>query len=357
MPVKLKALDAQRVVITGASSGIGLETAREFAKAGAKVLLVARNEEALQGAVEDIRAKGGVAEHVVADVADAEAVERVADRAVALFGGIDTWVNDAGASVYAPLQHTPLDEHRRIFDVNYFGVVHGSLAAVKRMREDGGAIINIGSVLSDMPAPIQGAYAASKHALKGFTDSLRIDLMADAVPIVVTLIKPSAINTPYKDHARNRMEDGAGLPPPIYQPETVARAILHAAHKPTREITVGGGGRLQVLGFAFAPRLSDKLMAAAGPRLMKDKESAPNRQGNLFDPGRGGHAHSDAVAPMPFSLYTAAAKHPGWALGIGVALGAMLAGALVADRYGEEVRRYARPYVKRYVKPALRRFR
>jgi len=354
--LKLKALDEQRVVITGASSGIGLETARRFARAGARVLLVSRNDEALQAIVEEIRSIGGVAEFAVADVGDEAAVEAAADRAVSLFGGIDTWVNDAGTSTYGDVVDVPLNEHRRIFDTNYFGVVHGSLAAVKRMRERGGALINVGSVVGDMPSPQLAAYVATKHAVKGFTETLRIELMHDAVPIAVTLIKPSAVNTPFKEHGKNRMGVAAALPPPIYEPSVVADAILHAARKPTREITVGAGGKLQALTYAMAPALGDKLFAKFGERLVQKPSDPPQRGDNLFQAGRDGEERSDAPLPRGFSLYTLAQTHPGWMVGLGVAAGVLIAGAAAAQ-HAPELRRRARPYVRRYVRPYLKRFR
>lgn len=349
MRYNLKPLDEQRVVVTGASSGIGLETAQRFAKAGARVLLASRNAEALEAAVEEIRSAGGKAEYAVTDVGDNEAVEALADRAVQLFGGIDTWVNDAGAATYGDVTELPIAEHRQVFDTNYFGVVHGSLAALKRMREGGGALINIGSVLSDMPTPLMAPYVASKHAVKGFTDSLRVELMHDRVPVSVTLIKPSAINTPFKDHGRNHMKHAAALPPPIYQPNVVADAILHAAHKPTREITVGAAGRMQVLGYSLAPNLADRLFATVGERLLQDHSRADDGRDNLFEAGDDGRTRSDAPYPRGFSVYTAMQTHPGWTLGLGVAAGVVLAGAVAADRFGGE----ARPLVRR----ALRRWR
>ncbi len=360
MSLKLKPLDEQRVVITGASSGIGLETARRFAKAGARVLLVSRNGEALQAIVEDIRAEGGKAEYAVADAGDEAAVEAAANRAVELFGGIDTWVNDAGTSTYGDVVDLPLEEHRRIFDTNYFGVVNGSLAAVKRMREGGGAIINLGSVVSDFPSPQLAAYVASKHAIKGFTESLRIELMHDEAAIAVTLIKPSAINTPFKEHGKNRMGVAAALPPPVYQPNVVADAILHAARRPTREITVGAGGKLQALAYAVAPALSEKLFAAVGERLVQTPGQPPQSGDNLFGPGEDGEARSDAPMARGFSLYTLAQTHGGWVLGAGVAAGVLIATAIANERYGDDLRKRAKPYVRdarRAVKPYLREAR
>jgi short-subunit dehydrogenase len=196
MAIKLKPLKEQVIIITGASSGIGLATARAAAAKGAKVVLVSRNEEALAQIEQEIKAAGGEAIHVRADVGIKEQVQWIADTAMYHFGRIDTWVNDAGVSIYGRLEEVSEEDNRRLFDTNFWGVVNGSLAAVKCMRNTGGAIINIGSELSDLSIPLQGMYSASKHAVKGFTDALRIELEEDKAPISVTLIKPAAGSHP-----------------------------------------------------------------------------------------------------------------------------------------------------------------
>lgn len=351
MPVKLKPLSEQRVVVTGASSGIGLETARRFAAEGARVLLVARNEEALQAAVEEIRADGGRAEYAVADVGDEAAVDAAAQAAVERFGGVDTWVNDAGTSIYAKLPDTPMADHRRLFDTNYWGVVHGSNAAVRLLRESGGALITVGSVLSDMPSPLLGAYTASKHAVKGFTDSLRLDLMSAQAPISVTLIKPSAINTPFPEHGQNRMDEGANIPPPVYEPQTVARAILHAASRPTREITVGGGGKFQVIAYKLAPGLSNTLTSRVVPRLLRRPGAPPEGDSNLYSAGRNERVRGDAPFSQPVSLFTELRTNPGLALGIGLTVGVLVAG-VVAAAHREAIERQVRRHGPRLVRHA-----
>lgn len=351
MPIKLKDLSEQRVVVTGASSGIGLETARRFAAEGAHVLLVARNEDALQAAVEDIRASGGRAEFFVADVGDEAAVEAAADAAVERLGGLDTWVNDAGTSIYAELPDTPVEDHRRLFDTNYWGVVHGSNAAVRRLKENGGALITVGSVLSDMPSPLLGAYTASKHAVKGFTDSLRLDLMSDEAPISVTLIKPSAINTPFPEHGKNLMGDAASLPPPVYEPQTVARAILHAAARPTREITVGGGGKFQAIAYKLAPGLSNTLTSKFVPGLLRKPGRSPDPDSNLHSAGDDGRARGSARFSQPVSLFTELRTNPGLALGLGLAVGVLVAG-VVAAANREELERQVRRHGPRLVRHA-----
>ena len=198
-----KRLNEQVVVITGASSGIGLATARMAAARGAKVVLAARDEAELQSIVAEITGRGGDAIAVGADVASAADVERIGERAMNSFGRVDTWFNNAGVSVYGKLMDVPLDDQRRVFDTNFWGLVHGCRTAVRFMRTSGGVLINMGSIVSDRAVPLQGIYAASKHAIKAYTDTLRMELEHDRVPIAVTLIKPGAIDTPYYHHAKN----------------------------------------------------------------------------------------------------------------------------------------------------------
>ncbi len=216
MTIRLKPLDQQVVVITGASSGIGLATARMAAAKGARLVLVARNDVALKEVVDEIRDQGGQAIHVAVDVASEGDVRRIADEAVAAFGGFDTWVNNAGVSVYGRTHEALIDDLRRTFETNFWGVVYGSRVASQHLRERGGAIINIGSELSDVPAPLQGMYSASKHAVKGWTDAMRMELQDEGAPISVTLIKPAAIDTPYADHAGNEMDDHPQHVPPVF---------------------------------------------------------------------------------------------------------------------------------------------
>lgn len=313
MDIKLKPLEEQVIVITGASSGIGLATARLAAKRGARVVLASRDKSDLKRAVKDIEKKGGEAAYVVADVGDVNDIESIADKAVREFGGIDTWVNDAGVSIYGRLEETPLEDAHRLFETNYWGVVHGSLVAADYLREQGGTIINLGSVLSDRAVPLQGHYSASKHAVKGFTDALRMELEEEDAPISVTLIKPSAIDTPYPKHARNLMDKEATLPPPVYAPRVVARAILRCAERPTREISVGaGGGMLGALG-KVAPRLTDRYMEATMFDQQHTDEPAPRkRRDTLHKPRKkDGSERGDYEGHvMRTSAYTGAKLHP-----------------------------------------------
>jgi short-subunit dehydrogenase len=352
MPVKLKPLSEQVIVITGASSGIGLATARKAAKAGAAVVLASRNEETLKTIADEINAEGGRAHAVAGDVGDPAQVEAIARAAIARFGGFDTWINDAGVGLYGDLETVPLEDHERLFRTNYFGVVNGSLEAVKHLksRKSGGAIINLGSVLSDVATPLLGAYAASKHAVKGFTDALRMELVRDKAPISVTLIKPSSVSSPFPEHARNYMDKAPRVPPPVYAPEVVADAILHAAQHPTRHVNVGSGGRQMVLLGGGAPRFADKLFALTMPRLAKRK-SDKTPGDNLYAAGKDGHVRIDAYGGRRFSVYTKAQQHLGMTLGIGV-----LAVAAAAAYLGRgPIARNARPLAARMARPMVAR--
>jgi len=322
MSLTLKPLDQQVIVITGASSGIGLVTARLAATHGAKLVLVARDETSLGEIVAEIQQAGGEAYAVAADVGDPEAVQRVARHAVARFGRVDTWVNNAGAAIYAKLLDTPFDEHERLFRTNYFGVVNGCAAAVPLLREHGGALITVASIAAGMPSPLMGAYAASKHAVKGYVDTLRAELLQDSAPISVTLIQPSGIDTPVAEHASNHVGGKARIPPLVYDPTLVAKAILDAATRPTRGVTVGGAGKAQVLFAQHAPALFDRV-AALGSALFIDPTRNQPRPENLFAPAHDGVERSRDQTGKGFSVYTSVARHPAATL----AIGAVVAGA------------------------------
>jgi short-subunit dehydrogenase len=311
MSVKLKPLHRQIIVITGASSGIGLVTACQAAKDGARVVLVSRNEEALQQVVREITEQGGEAIHIVADVASREDLQRVADETVARLGRFDTWVNNAGVSIWGRLEEVSDEDHRRLFDTNFWGLVYGSLIATKYLKANGGgAIVNVGSVASDMALPLQGMYSATKHAVKGFTDALRIELKEEGAPISVTLIKPSAIDTPFPHHAKNYTDREPKLPAPVYPPEEVAHAILYAAVHGGRDIFVGGSGKLMSLVNKNMPRLMDWGAAqSAGQQLSQEAPRQPD--GALHHAGadgrvRGGHPGY----VMGSSAYTRASLRP-----------------------------------------------
>ena len=304
---KPKRLCDQIVVITGASSGIGLATARMAAEAGARVVLASRNQEDLRVATEEINRRGGRATHVVADVSLAEEVDRIADIALREFGGIDTWINNAGISIYGKLTQVPLEDKKRLFDVNFWGVVNGCRTAVRHFRDRGGTVINIGSVVSERAVPLQGMYSASKHAVLGYTDALRMELEHDDLPITVTLVKPGSINTPFVEHARNYMEEAPTLPPPVYAPEVVAETILRCAERRFREVTVGGGGRMLTLMGRLAPRTTDAYMERSLFDQQKDKSGRVKTRDSLYYPTRDGSASGPYEGHvMRSSLYTRA---------------------------------------------------
>jgi short-subunit dehydrogenase len=264
MRLKLKPLNQQVIVITGATSGIGLATARHAARAGANLMLVARSEDALKQLEKELSATGAMVTHAVADVGDKAQLQTAADATIERFGSFDTWINNAGASVYAKLEDTPMEDQRKLFDTNFWGVVHGSLIAVAHLKKRGGALINLGSELSDVAVPLQGAYVASKHAVKGYTDALRMELMSERAPVSVTLIKPAGIDSLFVEHARNHLDFEPKLPAPVYAPDVVAKAILHAATHVERDIYVGSASRANASLGRIAPSLFDMIMQKIG---------------------------------------------------------------------------------------------
>lgn len=314
MKIKLKKLDEQVIVVTGASSGIGLATARMAAEKGARVVLAARDEPSLQRAVEGIREKGGEAVFVVADVADAESVQRIAEEALETFGGFDTWINNAGVGIFGRVEEVKMEDARRLFDVDYWGVVHGSLEAIRHLREQGGALINIGSVTSDRTLILQGHYSAAKQAVKGFTDALRMELEEEKVPVSVTLIKPSSIATPYPQHAMNYMDHEPTLAPPVYSPTVAAEAILECAQRPVRELDIGAGGVIFSRLGSSVPAVMDRFEEAAlvEGQKKKSRSNGTNGRSNLHVPVPGsGRARGDIDRHvMESSLYTRAKLNP-----------------------------------------------
>ena len=330
--IKLKPLKEQVIVITGASSGIGLVTARMATKQGARLVVAARSEESLKRLVEEMSASGREAIYVTADVSRSEDVERIAQAAIERFGGFDTWVNNAAVSIYGKLVDVALEDMRRLFETNFWGLVYGALTAARHLKTKGGTIINVGSTLSERAIPLQGAYCASKHAVKAFTDSLRMELEAENAPVSVTLVKPGSVDTPYRHHAKNYLPSEPKNPGLVYSPNVVAEAILHCAVYPERDVFVGGGSKgIAFLG-NYAPRLTDKIMEGVViPGQQSDEPPRPLEAHGLYKASgelqeRGGHPGHVAN----FSLYTKSRLHPlttaAVLAGTGVALAAMWGG-------------------------------
>jgi NAD(P)-dependent dehydrogenase (short-subunit alcohol dehydrogenase family) len=331
MKISLLPLHEQVIVITGASSGIGLVTAQQAAQGGARVVVVARNGHDLERAVEHIRRDGGRSIHVVADVADPEQVERVAAAALAEFGRINTWVNNAAAAMYGRIMDLSIEDMRRQMDVNYWGQVYGSRVAVRHMRRRGGALINVASTLADRAIPLQGNYCAAKHALKAFTDGLRMELEEEGVPISVTLVKPASIDTPFFEKAKTYLGVEPQPVPPVYAPEVVCEVILHAAQQPLRELIAGGSG-VKLSAARFAPRLADRYMERWTFHSQRTEIPTNGRPDNLHqsvadDGGERGRHWSGHTRRT--SVYTKAALHPARSAGaVGVLLGAAIAYAI-----------------------------
>ncbi len=284
MAVRLKPIQDQVVVITGASSGIGLATAELLAEQGAAVVLAARSDSALQEISDRIRTRGGRAVAVDCDVTDAAQVMRLADEAVRQFGRIDTWVNNAGLGLWARLDETPEADARKLFDVNFWGLVYGCLAALPHLKRQGGALINIGSEVSEAYSPYLGMYVATKHAVKGYTDCLRVEIeQVDKAPVAITLIQPGATDTPFPQHARNVTPREPKLPEPQDDPVHVAEAILAAAQTPTREKKVSVSAFVNATVSKFAGGIADFFSGKRTNDLHYD-EAPRNPEGALNQP-------------------------------------------------------------------------
>lgn len=288
----------QVVVITGASSGVGRAIARAFGQEQARVALIARNEEALQHAAEEIRAAGGEARVFPIDVSEAEAVQAVADAVVDTWGRIDRWVNCAMVSVFSPVKEMTPDEYLRVTKVTYLGYVYGTLAALKHMLpRDEGHIIQIGSALTYRSIPLQSAYCAGKAAIRGFTDSLRSELIHDRSRVKISMIQLPAVNTPQFDVVRTRLPNHPQPVPPIYQPEVIARAVVYVSRHPTRELWLGASAWKAILAQRIAPRFADWYLARTNYRAQQTDEPVPKgRPDNLYRPvpgDRGAHGDFD----------------------------------------------------------------
>ncbi|HEY5630062.1 MAG TPA: SDR family oxidoreductase [Candidatus Limnocylindrales bacterium] len=330
------------VVITGASAGVGRATARAFAQRGYDTALIARGEAGLDAAADEVRALGRRAIALPVDVADAEAVDRAADRAEAELGPIDVWVNNAMVSVFSPVASMTADEYRRVTEVTYLGYVHGTLSAYRRMRgRDRGVIVQVGSALAYRSIPLQSAYCAAKHAIIGFTDSLRCELIHDKSAIKLTVVNMPALNTPQFDWVRSRLR-GRGQPvPPIFEPEVAAGAIVHAAEHPRRELQVGRSTYLALIGQKVAPGFLDWYLGRNGYASQQTSEPEdPDRPDNLERPldaerDHGAHGRFDDQAET-WSPALTLAEHPRLVLGGVVAAGLVAAGAGMLARQGQD---------------------
>jgi NAD(P)-dependent dehydrogenase (short-subunit alcohol dehydrogenase family) len=300
-------------MITGASAGIGRATAQAFARRGAWIGLLARSKERLEAAAAEIESLGGRGLVLVADVADDKAVEAAAERLEKEFGAIDIWINNAMASVFSPIIEMEASDYRRVTEVTYLGYVWGTLAALRRMRpRNHGVIVLVGSALAYRGIPLQSAYCAAKHAIKGFADSLRCELIHDKKDIHVCIVEMPAVNTPQFGWVKSRLPNKAQPVPPIYQPEVAADAIVFAATHRRREIYVGFPTVEAIVGNKIAPGLLDLYLARTGFKSQQTKEpKPPDQTDNLWEPVKGrfsAHGTFDNQA-RPFSLQFWWTKH------------------------------------------------
>jgi NAD(P)-dependent dehydrogenase (short-subunit alcohol dehydrogenase family) len=324
------------VVITGASAGVGRATVRAFARRGAYIGLVARGRDGLEGARQDVEALGGKALVLPTDVADADQVEAAAAAVEAQLGPIDIWINNAMVSVFSPIKEMTPTEFRRVTEVTYLGYVYGTLAALKRMLpRDRGTIVQVGSALAYRGIPLQAAYCGAKHAIQGFMDALRCELLHDGSHVQVTMVQMPALNTPQFGWVKSRLPHKAQPVPPIYQPEVAAEAIMHAAHHPRRELYVAFSTVKAIIGNKLMAGFADWYLARTGYTSQQTNVPAdPDRPDNLWEPVPGDHgAHGtfDARA-REHSLQLWADTHRGWLALAGLGLTSVLYAALAGRR-------------------------
>jgi short-subunit dehydrogenase len=326
---------AEVVVITGASAGVGRATARAFGARGAWVGLLARGRDGLEAAVREVEQAGGRALAIPTDVSDPQAVEAAAAEVERQLGPVDVWVNCAMATIFAPLDRISPDEYRRATEVTYLGFVHGTMAALKRMRpRDRGTIVQVGSALAYRAIPLQSAYCGAKFAIRGFTDSVRCELLHDRSAVHITMVQMPALNTPQFDWARDKMGRKPQPVPPIFQPEVAAEAIVFAAHARRREVWVGKSAIQAIVANKIIPGLLDRYLANFGyTSQMSDQRTSPDRRDNLLDPvpgDHGAHGRFDDQA-LPRSVALELVKHRGWVAG-GIAAAVFVGAMLFAPR-------------------------
>jgi NAD(P)-dependent dehydrogenase (short-subunit alcohol dehydrogenase family) len=311
----MPATRSEVVVITGASAGVGRATAQAFARQGAKIALLARGRAGLAGARAEVERLGGQALEIPTDVAEAEAVEEAAARTEAEFGPIDIWINNAMCSVFSPVKEMTPQEYKRVTEVTYLGYVYGTLAALKRMLpRDRGMIVQVGSALAYRGIPLQSAYCAAKHAIQGFNDSLRSELLHDGSQVKLTMVQMPALNTPQFQWVKSRLPRKPQPVPPIYQPEVAAEAIYWAAHHDRREWFVGGSTAVAIEGNKLLPGVGDWYLSQQGyDSQQTEGKVSPERRDNLFWPvddvhDHGAHGEFDDRA-TPSSLFTQVDRH------------------------------------------------
>lgn len=285
--MQLKPINQQVVVVVGASSGIGRETALRFAKGGAKVVVAARSQSGLESLIKEITEFGGDAIAVVADVEHFEQVKAIADKAVDYYGRLDTWVHAAAIGMFATFDNITPEEFKHVIDVSLMGQVYGAMAALPHLKREGrGALIHVSSMEGTRSLPYQSAYSSAKHGVDGFIDAMRLELIHDKWPISVTSIKPAVINTPFWNNGLTKLGVKPAGVPPYYDPRLVANAILHAAEHPTRELLVGDVAKILDLLHRISPQLTDTLLLLVGFQFQRssDQPKSPDDSNNFYQP-------------------------------------------------------------------------